>query len=315
MAKQRWYRFPLYLLVRAGAGLLWILPRKVLLFLAEGMGDLGFFLVPRQRKKTIRHLTRVYGKEKSAAEIRKLARAVFRNFTVCAVEILQFSKLNAEKVLKIVHADEALRIYRKILEEGRGLIVLTPHLGNWELLAAVCCLSGLPGTVVARRIYYEPYNQWITGLRKAVKAETLYRESASREVLKRLAANGVIGILPDQDIDSLRGIFVDYFGIPAYTPVAPVRLSITTGAPMVTSFLVRTSWDGYTLKIGNVYRPGDDQEDRDRVVRKYTELWMRDFESMIRQYPEQWGWMHDRWKTRPEQELNENLNRESVKKI
>ena len=298
MAKRKPYRFVLYLFVRAGAWLVFILPRGWALFLAERAAGLGYRLIERQRRKTLEHLSQAYGGQKTQADLEKLAKRVFENFAFTAVELLQFKKLNFEKVSEFVDFGDAFKVYDSLLAEGKGLISVTAHLGNWELLAGVFGLKGYRGSVLARRIYYEPYNRWIVGLRAALKVPTTYRDDASREILKRLANGEIVGLLPDQDIDSLKGIFVDFFGRPAYTPVAPVRLALTTGAPIQPNYMVRTARDRYRLVLGKVIRPKVETT-RDAAVKKYTQEWMAQFEEVIREYPEQWAWMHDRWKTKP----------------
>ena len=153
--------------------------------------------------------------------------------------------------------------------------------------------------MVGRRIYYEPYNRWIVNLRQAVGLRTVYRSESARKILQVLSRNEAVGLLPDQDIDSLRGVFVDFFGRPAYTPVAPVRLALASGAPIVANFLIREPGDRYRFVAGGVIRPVIETT-REEAEKKYTAEWMQGFEKIIRQYPGQWAWMHPRWKTRPD---------------
>lgn len=301
MAKRKFYRYPLYLLARTIGFLIWILPRPVMLWAAEKLGALAYHWVGRQREKALKHLRLAFGAEKTEPEIRRIAKAVFENLALTAGDILQFSKLDLEKLRRFVDCEEPLAVYRKLLEEGKGLISITAHLGNWELLAGSVFLNGLRGGVIARRIYYEPFNRWIVGLRLAVKVHTVYRDQSVREILKVLSRNGIAGILPDQDVDRVKGIFVPFFGRPAYTAVAPVKLALASGAPIVVSYLIRTSRERYRFMVQDVIRPKIETT-REEAVRKYTALWTSRFEETIRQYPEQWAWMHDRWKTQPEKE-------------
>lgn len=299
MAKKKPYRFLLYLLGRMGAGLFSLLPRSLALRFARFVGAIGYYVVTRYSGQTREHLQLAFGREKSEAEINRLARGVFEHLAMTGAEILQFPKLTREKVAKIVNAEEATRVYDSILKEGKGLISITAHIGNWELLAGTFGIRDYRGAVLARRIYYEPFNQWIVGLRQAIGVPTLYRDQSSREILERLADNQIIGLLPDQDLPGLKGIFVPFFGRLAYTPVAPVRLSLSSGAPIVTNFLVWEKGDDYRLIVGEVIRPRITTT-RDEAIRVCTEMWMRSFEQVIRRYPDQWAWMHDRWKTQPE---------------
>ena len=308
MAKKKPYRFALYLLIRGLAGIIYILPRRIALALARMGGWLAFWIVWRQQRKALENLRRVYADVKSEAEIRTIAIRVFENLTQTGTEVLQFTKLTAGDLDKIVDANQAFRVYDEILAQGKGLISVTAHLGNWELLAGVFGMKGYKGGVLARRIYYERYNEWIVGLRRSLKVPTIYRDDASREILTLLAKNEIVGLLPDQDVEGLKGIFVPFFGRPAYTTIAPARLSIASGAPVVPNFLVRVPGDRYKLVLGEVIRP-DGGMPRDEAVKKITEQWMQQFEKMIREYPEQWAWMHHRWKTTPEMKIPKVLVR------
>ncbi len=301
MAKHRWYRYPLYLVFRGLAAALGILPRRVLLILSFGIAEIAYWVVTRQRRMMLENLRSVYGREKSEAEIRKMARGVFRTAALNGADILGFHKLTGEKIRKFCDIEEMLRVYNQLLAEGKGVLSITAHLGNWEFLAAAVFMNGIPGGVVGRKIYFEPYNDWIAAIRKSVNTDTLFRENAVRGVLRRLAAGEVIGILPDQDIDSLSGIFVNYFGRPAHTPDSPVRIAMKTGAPMLINFLVHESWDRYRWVNGGVIRPSESKDRSDAAVRRYTEAMAAAFEVAIRKYPEQWMWMHNRWKTQPVQ--------------
>jgi KDO2-lipid IV(A) lauroyltransferase len=278
-----------------------VVPRSWALALADGVGYLGYGLVSRQRTKILENLKFAYGNTKSLAELEVIGRQVMGHMLQTAVDFLRFASLSRDKAAAFVEVGSAYSVCKDILQEGKGLIIMTAHMGNWELLAGIFCLHGFSGAVIGRRIYYEPYNQWIVGLRRAVGVETIYQDEAVRQVHKHLKAGEIVGLLPDQDRDNVRGIFVDFFGKPAFTTVAPVKFAMTLGAPILPAFMIRMPGGRYKLLLGNLIRPKIENGDRAASIRKYTESWMRDFETMIRRYPEQWGWMHDRWKTRPEE--------------
>ncbi|MFH0985479.1 MAG: lysophospholipid acyltransferase family protein [Candidatus Omnitrophota bacterium] len=300
MAKYKLYRYPLYLLAKFGAGFLLILPRSLALWFANGAGFLGYWLISRQRTKILENLRIAYGSTKSSSDLDRIGCQVMGHMLQTAVDFLRFTRLSREKAALFVESDEAFSFCKDILQEGKGLIIMTAHLGNWELLAGSFGLQGFHGAVIGRRIYYEPYNRWIVGLRSSVGIRTIYQDEAVRQVFAHLKSGDVLGILPDQDRDRVRGIFVDFFGKPAYTSVAPVKFSMASGAPILTAFMVRKPGNRYKLQLGKLIRPKIEEGDRAASIRKYTEIWMKDFEEVVRRYPEQWGWMHDRWKTRPE---------------
>jgi KDO2-lipid IV(A) lauroyltransferase len=313
MAKRRFYRYPLYLLTRLGAGFLLVLPRSWALALANGVGHLGYRLVSRQRTRILENLKFAYGNTKSPAELETIGRGVMGHMLQTAVDFLRFATLSRDQADLFVETGEAYSFCKDILQEGRGLIIMTAHLGNWELLAGIFGLQGFQGAVVGRRIYYEPYNRWIVGLRSSVGVQTIYQDEAVRKIHKHLKAGEIVGLLPDQDMDRVRGVFVDFFGKPAYTSVAPVKFAMASGTPILPAFMVRMPGNRYKLLLGSLMRPKIEEGDRAASIRKYTEIWMKDFEKVIRCYPEQWGWMHDRWKTKPAQvaeaELKEKVKR------
>jgi len=313
MAKRKFYRYPLYLLTRLGAGLLLILPRGTALAIADWAGGLGYRFVARQRTRILGNLKMAYGDTKDPAEQEAIGRGVIGHMLRTAVDFLRFATMSRDKAASFVEAGEAYSFCKDILQEGKGLIIMTPHMGNWELLAGVFGLQGFRGAVVGRRIYYEPYNRWIVSLRRSVGVETIYQDEAARQIHKHLKAGEIVGLLPDQDMDRVRGIFVDFFGTPAYTSVAPVKFAMALGTPILPACMVRVAGNRYKLFLGNLMRPKIENGNREASIRKYTEAWMKDFEVMIRRYPEQWGWMHDRWRTKPEHlektELKETVNR------
>ena len=300
MAKRKFYRYPLYLLTRLGAGLLLVVPRNWALKLANGVGYLGYRLVSRQRTKILENLKFAYGNTKSSAELEKIGRRVMGHMLQTAVDFLRFATLSRDQAASFVELGDTYSFCKDILQEGKGLIIMTAHMGNWELLAGIFGLQGFRGAVVGRRIYYEPYNRWIVGLRSSVGVQTIYQNEAVRKIHAHLKAGEIVGLLPDQDRDNVRSIFVDFFGRPAYTSVAPVKFAMASGAPILPAFMVRMPGYGYKLILGNLIRPKIENGDRAASIRKYTEIWMKDFEDVIRHYPEQWGWMHDRWKTKPD---------------
>lgn len=312
MAKKKPYRFVVYGIVRFWAGVIQILPRPVALGLARAGGAFAFAVVWRQRNKTLENLRRVFGAEKSESEIRLIGKKVFQNLALTGAEFLQFSKLRAEFLEKIVESSKAQKLYDQILAEGKGLISVTAHIGNWELLAGIFGMKGYKGGVLARRIYYEPFNRWIVGLRQSIKVPTIYRDDSSKEILKILARNEIIGLLPDQDMANMKGIFVRFFGKPAYTVVAPARLCLASGAPMVPNFLIRMPGDRYEVVAGKVIRAPQNVS-RDEAVKIITEDWMQQFEKVIREYPEQWVWMHNRWKTQEIKSMTSRISGQQKK--
>lgn len=293
--KNKPYRYLLYLGLRLLESIVCLLPRSLALFLAAMIAKLAFLVARRERKKTILHLSLAYGEEKSFSELRSLAERVFIHFGRVAVDVLRVSKLNLQMANRWIDKGDGLSRFDQVLSEGKGGILLTGHLGNWEWMGAYLMLHGYPGAVVGKRLYYEKFNEAIIRLREKVTLRTIYQDASPRELLKVLKQNWLLGILADQDVDRLEGIFVPFFGRPAYTLTTPVRLALASGAPIIPAFLIRKG-DRYQLEVEEPIRV-EMAGTREETIQKYTERWSRMMEEKIRAYPDQWAWMHRRWKT------------------
>lgn len=275
-----------------------LLPRKAALALAEGVGELAFLVARRERERTLAHLKLAYGSEKSESELRETARQVFLHFARTAVDTLQLPKLVGSGLESLIDGKEGLVLLDRLLSEGKGVIALTAHLGNWEFISAFFRSRKYQGAVVGRRIYYERFDRMICDLRKRVNVRTIYQDAPAREFLSVLRQNEILGLLADQDIDRLEGIFVPFFGRPAYTLTAPVKLALATGAPILPVFLVREGEERYRLLIEEPIRV-EPKGTKEETIEEYTARWSRVVEEKIREFPEQWAWMHRRWKTQP----------------
>jgi KDO2-lipid IV(A) lauroyltransferase len=154
---------------------------------------------------------------------------------------------------------------------------------------------GYSSNVIARPIYYEKYEEWISSLRKGMGVNVIYRTDSPKKLLYRLKENELVGIMPDQDIDSVEGVFVDFFGKKAYTPSAPVKIAMASGTPIIPMFIVRNG-RRHTIFVEEPIRV-QKSEDKEEDVLRYTQQWSDVVESYVRRYPEQWVWMHKRWKT------------------
>ncbi len=295
--KNKPYRYLLYLGLRWIQTAVLLLPRKVAIQIAGGLARIGFYLLGRERGRTLEHLSLAYGAEKSVEEICELGRRVFIHFAEVAVDVLRFPRLTRGELDRLVEPGGGFFLFDRLLAEGRGVILLSAHLGNWELMGALFRLYGYPGALIGRRIYYEKFNDAIIRLREKVTLRTIYQDAPAKEYLKVLRQNEILAILGDQDLDRFEGIFVPFFGRPAYTVTTPVRLALATGAPVVPTFLIREG-DRYRLVVEEPIRV-EMKGTREEAIYEYTARWSRVIEEKIRAYPEQWAWMHRRWRSAP----------------
>ena len=290
-------RAVLFLLLWPAWAVVLCLPWPLASALGAAVGRLVYRLAPRERGYALEHLRLAFGREKSPQEVERVARACFANVGRSTAELLCWPKLRLASLSRRLTVIGLEKLDRALREPGRGVVLLTAHLGNWEILGAYLGLLGYRGGVVARRLRYPEYERWQVALRRRTHIETFARDSSAKELLRRLRDNQTIGILPDQDVDSVEGVFVEFFGRPAYTPTGPVLLAQATGATLLPVFVIRAG-RGFQIIFEDpvpLVATGDPRRD----LQETTQRWSRLFEQYIRRYPEQWVWMHRRWKTQP----------------
>jgi len=264
------------------------------------LGKVTFWALRKERRKTLEHLTLAFGKEKTPREIFEIGESVFRNLGRTVGELIYFPAIH-EKTIDAWVAFEGLSKLDSVLQKGKGGIILVAHFGNWELLARALSLKGYGGIIITRKVYDERFNRLLSDIRQTEGIEFLDREESPKEMLRTLHQNQFLGILADQDIDSVDGIFVPFFGKEAYTPVAPARFAMTTGAPIIPCFMLREGEGKHRLVVEDpLWPPNGSDQNKEEAVNRLTEQWMAVTESYIRRYPDHWVWMHRRWKTRPE---------------
>jgi KDO2-lipid IV(A) lauroyltransferase len=294
--KFRYRRYYLYYLGRAAASIIYFMPLGVALFLARAIGTAAYHCLPAYRRVALENLQEAFSGEKSGSEMRSIARGVFRNLAMVAVEMVRFPRIDRSNIDDYVRT-ENLEAVDASFRAGRGTIVLTAHFGNWELVAMTLRVKGYPGVAIGRKIYFHKYDEYLNRLRKVHDVNVIDRESSPRSFLRILRDNKIVGILADQDVDSVDGVFVDFFGRPAHTPVGPVVLAKASGATIVPIFAVREGLHHRFVVEDPIELV--DTGDKERDVVTNTQAWSRVLESFIRRYPDHWVWIHRRWKTAP----------------
>jgi len=287
-------RYYVYYSAKIFLGLLSLVPLKISLMIASFLGKLVFRLVPRYGKIAVDNLDMVFSDnhEKNI----KTAENVFANLAKNGAEWIKLSVLDPKKFDKVVTEVEGLERLDEVLAQGRGAVVLGFHFGNWELLGFTLRMKGYPGALIARRIYFHKYDKFVNRLRQRFDARVIYREETPKKMLRELKSGGVLGVLADQDIDSVDGVFVDFFGKSAYTPQAPVKIAMAAKTKIVPIFVVRKKDNTHKLVVEeaiDVTSGGRTEEE----VKRYTQMWTSLLEKYVRKYPEQWVWLHRRWKT------------------
>ena len=288
-------RYLLYYLGRFLAIIFYLIPLKVGLAIADLLGSLAFYAVVKYRRITIENLKSVFGGIKTDREIENIAKSVFKNLARNAAELINFPKLNKSNIDEFVVIRNRERL-DKAFEGGCGVIVLTAHLGNWELVGVTLRLKDYPGVVIVKRIYFYKYDKFLNSMRKVHDVNVIYRDESPKKMLKVLKANHIVGILADQDVDSVQGVFVNFLGRQAYTPLGPVALARASGAKLVPVFIVREGGRHNLIVEEPVELTDTGNREADLICN--TQKWSDVVESYIKKYPEQWVWMHRRWKTK-----------------
>lgn len=271
------------------------LPRKTALTIGAMLANLIFELSTNDKRRTYNNLRSCLG-IKDEREIADIATKCFQHWGKSLIEVMQFPELTREKVNQLV-VFEGRENLDLALQAGRGVVLLTAHFGNWELLGASLTLNGYPLNVIAREVRSEKLQRLLAEYREAVGMKVIYRGASVKNGLRCLKRNEILGILPDVDTKT-DGVFVDFFGRLAYTPFGPVAIALKTQSLIVPAFIIRQPDDSHRVVIEKPLKLKlTGQKDTDIQVN--TQLFTKVIESYARRYPTQWIWMHPRFKTRP----------------
>jgi KDO2-lipid IV(A) lauroyltransferase len=281
------------------------LPLRPALWLGGLLGALAFRLAGRTRRLALAHLALAFP-ERTEEERRAVAARMFVHLGRSAMELVAARSW-----------DDALETYvelsppgllREVLARGRGMIFVTGHLGNWEILARRVARSGIPNAVIAKRGGDEGMNRLAERFRAEGGVTTLWREdeSTGRAIIRTLRGGKALGLLVDQDIGGVQGVFVPFFGRLANTPRAAADLALRFGAPVVVATIHRRGprpWDGHRLETVEIEYDAS-PADREAEVARLTAACTAVLEAAIRRHPEEWVWMHERWKRRPPEDVS-----------
>jgi len=296
--RKRKRRLARYIALRWVEGILRLLPQRIALAAGAAAGRLASGLVPRERKVGLENLARAFP-DRDDAWRKRTYRSLLGHFGRNLVLLLHVSRRwPAGRDRWVDGVDDLEERIRQATGGGRGAIIVSGHIGNWELLAGVLATLS-PGKFLAlgREIRDERANRLLVRLRESLGAQTHYQADYPRPLLELLRNGGLVGILPDQDVKNLQGTFVDFFGVPAWTPTGPAALARAARVPMLPVFLVGEGGRFRTV-IGEPIEVG--REGGSEALTKALSTWTRFLEETIRRYPDQWAWFHRRWRTRPE---------------
>jgi len=284
----------IYLLLRVSSFFINLLPEGFALWVGRQLGIVMYYLDWEHRKVALQNLFLAFGQEKSVSEIQGIARRTFQNLGMMAIEFFRIPRMDGETFkerVKIEGLEEALGL----LEKKKGALLLIGHFGNWEMMGLMSKVIGNPIMVIAKPMKKNRWvDQFITKVRNTSGLEVISSVKASRKVIKGLSQNRVVGILIDQRAKRSEGVWANFFGRKAPTTPSLAVLAMKTGAPVLPVFMLRNGFREHRLLIKEpleLIHTGDIKKD----VEANTQLFNYTLESMIRQYPDQWFWVHRRW--------------------
>jgi Kdo2-lipid IVA lauroyltransferase/acyltransferase len=277
--------------------ILGILPRPFARSAGIGLAWLVYLFHVRLRRVGMRNLTLAFP-EKTEAERARILRGEFASLGRQLAEVCRFPRYTQENIEEVVVYD-GFENFEQARSRGKGVLFLTAHFGGWELSAFAHSLHGNPMNVVARALDNKYLDRLIQQNRTRHGNRIVEKDDFVRGLLGAMKAGESVGILMDTNMTPPQGIFVDFFGIPACTASGLARIALRTGAAVVPGF---TIWDEglkkYRLRFEpavELVRTGDLEADIHANTQKFTGI----IEDFVRRYPDQWLWVHRRWKTRP----------------
>lgn len=274
------------------------IPRRWSVRFGNGIGHFIYLVDKKHREIVLHNLNRALGHEKNQNEIRLLAKRIFKNTLQIVFEIGWSLSLDDKELMKHFTIEGRAHI-QKAYEKGQGVLVLTGHFGNWELLSVFGGLLGYPLSVLYRPLDFKPLDRFFIQLRTRFGGKLVPLKRSGLAIFKSLGRGELVVLLMDQNVDWYEGVFVDFMGHRACTNKGLALLALKTKAPVIPVFVVRDK-GGFTAKFlpeVPLKRTGDTTRDIEDNTQQYNHV----IESFLRQYPDQWFWLHQRWKTRPYQ--------------
>jgi Kdo2-lipid IVA lauroyltransferase/acyltransferase len=287
-----------YILVAVLIKVIQAIPRRYGIAMLKILADLFHVLAPKHHRNMLHHLTLAFGSKKTEDGIQKIARDVPRHFAVAVVDTIRIPNMIREGFERYVKTDN-LHILDTAVKAGKGAIVLTGHFGNWELMGAYIAHQKYPIRVVGAPIKNPLLDKLLLDMRNSAGYQSIHRGRSAKALLRILKQGGLLGILIDQDIKKINGVFVDFFGRKAYTPTGPVMFALRFGIPIIPMFIHLEEDLTYHIQCFDpiqITDTGDSESDILINTQRCSDV----YEKVISEHPEQWAWIHKRWKQKPE---------------
>lgn len=267
-----------------------LFPEHAAYALARFLGWFAFHVLGIRRKTALENVRAAFGGTLTEREIRRIARDSYIHIAMTFVEMLLLPRI-AGRFFEVVDTS-ALSPLHRIDEQGKGAILVSCHYSNWELAGSAVGMEGFPVTVVAKRQSNPYVDARIVSYRENMHMRIITPGAPAKHLVRALRNNEMVGLISDQDARS-RGVFVNFFGHPASTPRGAAELALKYGSPVAVCMIVRLRPGKYRSIFREVEVRHDD------TIESLTQRYTSAMEDIIREHPEQYFWMHRRWKTRP----------------
>ena len=290
--------FGLYLIVRIFVSVFRLLPLGVCMLLGRFLANIAYLVDIKHRTVAEKNLRNAYGDELSESQIQEIIRRSYVHLASVGIDFIKLPRIVNSNNWQNYFEFEGLENAQKALEEGKGVLCVTGHVGNWEVLGCAMAYVYHHSVHSIAKHMENPYmDRFFTELREKNGQKIIFTENAAREILRALKNNKLLGILVDQHVRE-NSIFVDFFGQKASTTRSVATLSLKTGAPVI-MFFARRLQGGYRFRITvsepiQIEKTGDMEKDIFNLTQRCTNL----IESKIRERPHEWLWIHRRWKVK-----------------
>lgn len=250
------------------------------------------------RRRVVEEHIRLAFPERDEAWVRRMAAAAYAHLGREAIAMLRMAELTREHVLEHTRT-EGFDAFRERVDAARGAVVVTGHIGNWEIGAATVAARGIPTDVVAQRQANPLFDRAVVEARERLGLHVIERRDAPKRVLRSLRAGRVVAFVADQNAGR-GGVFVPFFGRPASTHRGPALMAIRAHKPLFLGISLRSADGRYHLRLDEI--DVDRSDDTDAAVQRLTAAFTAGLEAAVKSAPDQYFWHHRRWKTRPAEE-------------
>jgi KDO2-lipid IV(A) lauroyltransferase len=274
------------------------IPLVIRKFFFQSLFTLFYHIAAKHRLIALHNLRHAFP-EKDMKELIRIAKGVYRNVAITAAEFFSLPSITRENLHEWVEM-EGLEHYEEGMAQGKGLLTIIAHFGNWELMPVSFPLFlkfPKPSYIVYRPLDSPILDNMVEHVRTINGHVMIPKGGSGKRIMELLKENNSIGILSDQNVSAQEGLFVDFFGRPACTGAGLAVLALRSGAPVLPMFMARQKSGKYKFilkPLVEISRTGDYEKDLLENTQRFTKV----VEDVVREYPDQWFWIHQRWKTK-----------------